>query len=120
MTNMREFSVALYKAVDSMDTKRFAEFLAPDAEFAFGNSPPVKGREAIAAYSGAFLAMIAGIRHEILDVWSSGDALFLRQLVTYTRKDGKQVQLPAANILLLKDGLIQDYRIYMDVAPVFA
>ena len=40
--------------------------------------------------------------------------------VTYTRRDGKTVTVPAVNLLRVSDGLIADYEIYVDLAPVYA
>ena len=40
--------------------------------------------------------------------------------VHYERLDGQRLSLPCANIFRLRDGLIADYRIFMDINPVFA
>lgn len=111
---------ALFLAVDSMAVDRFLEFLTPDAEFTFGNSPGVKGRVAIGEYVRQFFAGIAGIGHELLDIWECDGVLLVRQTVTYTRHDQTRVALPGMNVMRTRDGLIHDYRIYMDVNPLFA
>jgi hypothetical protein len=40
--------------------------------------------------------------------------------VEYTRKDGKMVTLPCANIFRMDGLLVRDYRIFMDVSPIYA
>ena len=40
--------------------------------------------------------------------------------VTYTRKDGTTIALPVVTIYRGEGELIEDYRIFMDVAPLFA
>lgn len=120
MSNMRDFAVGVYKGIDSMDVSRMAPFLSNDCTLFFGNADVIKGREAITAYIGGFFNTIAGIRHDIADVWSVGHDLILRMTVTYTRKDRKEMTFPAAVIWAVHDGLITDFRIYVDNSPLFA
>ena len=40
--------------------------------------------------------------------------------VTYRRHNGAELTLPCCNIFRLRESLVDDYRIYMDVNPVFA
>ncbi|WP_301780998.1 hypothetical protein [Caballeronia sp. SEWSISQ10-4 2] len=39
--------------------------------------------------------------------------------MTYTRKDGSTLTVPAVTIWRVRDRQIDDYRIYIDVAPLF-
>jgi hypothetical protein len=66
------------------------------------------------------MALIAGIKHRLLDVWAFDDAIVSRIEVTYARKDGSTLTVPAATIWRVRDRQIDDYRIYIDVAPLFA
>ena len=40
--------------------------------------------------------------------------------VRYTRLDGKELTLPCRNVFRIRDGLVSDYRSYMDINPVYA
>jgi limonene-1,2-epoxide hydrolase len=40
--------------------------------------------------------------------------------VTYTRHDGSKITLPFVNIFEVSAGLITLYRVYIDIAPLFA
>jgi ketosteroid isomerase-like protein len=40
--------------------------------------------------------------------------------VHYTRADGHTVSLPCCNVLRFTEGRVSDYRVFMDMAPVFA
>jgi hypothetical protein len=41
--------------------------------------------------------------------------------IVYTRKDGSRTPpLPSTSTIRLKGDLIQDYRIFMDLAPLFS
>lgn len=120
MKNAMQFAQSVFAAVDSMDGERLATFLTPDAAFTFGNNETVAGGAAIAGYVNGFFSTIAGLSHKIVDVWQQENTLITRLAIDYTRKDGKVVHLPCANIWVMKGELIADYRIYMDVSLVYA
>jgi ketosteroid isomerase-like protein len=52
-------------------------------------------------------------------VYEDGDAAIVEFDVHYTRRDGGVVTLPCCNVFRLRDGLIAEYRSYMDAAPVY-
>lgn len=120
MLSPREFAAATFKAVDDMDEKRFSNCLAEDGVFVFGNADPVKGRAAIAEYVKNFLSMIRASVHDLSDVWQIDDNIITRLRVTYTRHDGKKLSFPCVTVWQIRDGLIADYRIYIDNTPLFA
>jgi hypothetical protein len=55
----------------------------------------------------------------VLGAWESDDKIFQKLTVTYTRHDGSTLEVPAANILTLRDGLINEYLIYVDNSALF-
>jgi uncharacterized protein (TIGR02246 family) len=118
--NAREFAVNVYRAVDSMDPLAQLAFFTPDCTFVFGNHAPVRGHDAIGAHVQAFFSTIAGLEHELFEVWSVDDHVIVRMTVTYTRKDGKRMTFPAAVIWKIRDELISEFRIYVDNSPLFA
>lgn len=115
----KELAQAVFSKVDAMDAQGFASHLTEDSTFIFGNWPAAEGPKAAAQAVGDFFKGIDGIEHEIQDVWETDDVVCVRLAVTYHRKDGTSVTLPCANIWKLQGGKIADYRIYMDVNPVF-
>lgn len=110
----------LFKAIDVQDVDRFLTFIDADATFRFGSAPAVAGHVAIAAAVNGFFDTIASLRHEIKNTVSSGSLLVCEGDVTYTRLDGSDVTLPFVNIFEIDDELIVDYRIYVDVGPLYA
>jgi ketosteroid isomerase-like protein len=120
MNEAHAFVTSVYKAIDTMDEKELAPFLAEDCTFVFGNAKPVVGRAASADASKAFMATIAGIKHDLADVWKVDDNIISRMTVTYTRKDGKKMSFPGVTIWRVKGKQIADYRIYVDNTPLFA
>ncbi len=112
--------VPLFRAIDAMDADRFASYLARDAVFRFANQPEVRGSDAIRAAVAGFFGMIAGLEHRITDTWAQPGTVICRGEVTYTRKDGTKLTVPFADVLEMRGERIGDYRIYMDVSPLFA
>ena len=110
----------LFAIIDRKDAAGFAAAFTEDGRFRFGNAPTVTGREAVENAVADFFSSLKGLRHEILDVWDDGDSVISEVEITYTRLDGSDVQLPAATIGRRRDDLLADYRIYMDVNPLFA
>jgi hypothetical protein len=114
-------SAKLIADIDSMDANRFASNLSENCVLRYANHPEVHGREQIAGAIGAFYETIGGLRHEPVNEWTVGDTTVLQFDVTYTRHDGGVVTVPAVSIVRSSNGeLIDDYRIYVDLAPVYA
>jgi ketosteroid isomerase-like protein len=113
------YASEVYEAVDSKDEQRLARFLTETCTFVYANSDPVIGRANIAESSKNFMALIAGIKHQLLDVWAFNDVIVSRLDVTYTRKGESTLTVPAVTIWRMRAGQIDDYRIYIDVAPLF-
>jgi ketosteroid isomerase-like protein len=120
MTEALAFAKSVYEAIDTMDERKLAPFLTENCSFVFGNAKPVVGRAASANASKAFMATIAGITHDLADVWGVDDNIISRMTVTYTRKDGKKMSFPAVTIWRVEGKQIADYRIYVDNTPLFA
>jgi ketosteroid isomerase-like protein len=111
----------VFRAVDSMDPAAFVRLLAEDARMRFGNADPLVGHEAITAGATAFFGAIQKLRHAISTVWTVGADTIAETDVTYTRHDGKEVTIPVVSIWRVGvDDRIVDYRVFFDVAPVFA
>jgi hypothetical protein len=106
--------------IDSMDGHRFASNLSEDCVLRYANNPEVHGREAVATAIDAFYATIGGLRHRPVNEWTVGETTILQFEVTYTRLDGGEVTVPAVSIMRGGGDLIDDYRIYVDLAPVYA
>ena len=67
-----------------------------------------------------FFTTISGLKHTILREWRADDMIIQKLDVSYTRHDGETVTIPAVNLLRVGDGLIANYEIYVDLAPVYA
>jgi len=111
---------SLFGSIDAQDTSAFVDHLTPDAEFQFGNLPPVFGREQISAMVEGFFQSIQGLRHVLLEHWRCEETLICRGMVTYLRHDGAEVVLPFANFMKCNGQQVSKYQIYGDVSPIYA
>lgn len=112
---------AIFSAIDRKDTARFAQFLAPDCVFRFGNGEPVAGRDAVAAAVEEFFGAIAGLSHRLVDHWRVEAGAVCHGTVRYTRHDGSELEVPFSNVFYLSDeGLIRQYLIFADNSALFS
>lgn len=119
-----QWVVDLFRAIDSMDAPTVARAFAEDGRFRFGNNEPVVGREHVEESVSGFFSMIGGLSHEITGIWSGrsagGEVTSVEAEVTYTRKDGTRTEaLPVTSTVRREGDRIRDYRIFMDVSPLF-
>ena len=110
----------LFAAIDAQDGAAFVSFLTDDAVFRFGSAPPVQGRAAVQAAVEGFFGSIAGLSHAIDRTLGKGDTLVCEGEVTYTRHDGRVVAIPFVDVLEYEGELIAEYKIYIDIAPLYA
>jgi ketosteroid isomerase-like protein len=114
------WAAGLYAAMDARDIDGVLDNFSEDARMCSGNAEPIVGHDAIRAASTQFFGSINGMSHEFYEVWECGDSALMTCDVDYTRSDGTVVRLPAATFIHHRaDGLIDDIRVFMDMAPVF-
>ena len=110
----------LFADIDTMDPDRFAAHLADDVVMRFGNADPVRGRDAVRDVWAGFCDTVDGVEHDLVEQWRTDTATIAEANVTYTRKDGTRVTVPVVTIYREDGDLITDYRVYIDLAPLFA
>lgn len=110
----------LFADIDSMDPGRFAAHLAEDVTMRFGNADPIRGRDQVREAWATFCQNVDGVKHELVEQWTLDGTTIVEAKVTYTRRDESRVTVPVVTIYRERDGEIHDYRIYIDLAPLFA
>jgi ketosteroid isomerase-like protein len=111
----------MFADIDRMDVDAWAAYLAEDVTMRFGNADPVHGRQDCRDALAAFYETIEGVRHDIVQQWENPPATIVESAITYTRKDGRAVTVPCVTIYRTNaDDLIDDYRIFIDIAPALA
>jgi ketosteroid isomerase-like protein len=116
---------AMFAATDAPDVEAKLELVTDDVTLRFGNQETMVGKAALQTASEEFNDSVRGISHEITGLWrvvgGGGEDVVLTELqVRYERLDGRIVTLPCFNEFEVRDGLISDYRIFMDMGPVYA
>jgi hypothetical protein len=108
---------------DDVDNMRLDEWIArhsPDVVVKFGNNPPAHGKEEVAGNIGYFWSLIGGLKHNFVNTWEVDGTTILELDVDYLRKDGTTVTVPCTSFLHRAGDLVDELRVYIDVAPVFA
>lgn len=110
----------VYRDVDRMDAKAFADLFAQDGTMTFGNAPPLVGRRAIKEGVAGFFGSIEGLRHEFVASWLEDGVAIHEFRATYRRKDGQSVTIPALTVFRLEGDRVKDARVFYDPTPIFA
>lgn len=117
---MEEKIESLFNDIDSMDADKFASYLDDNVTFSFGNAPPAIGKKAARDAVEGFFKSIKGISHKKIRVWINPDSIFYQGTSTYTRHDDSKITLPFLDLFLMNGDKIIDYKIYMDINPLFS
>ncbi len=110
----------LFRSIDSKDSDAFVSYLTEDAKFKFGNGDVVEGRQKIRDAVANFFGTIEGLHHDVINIWEVPGTVLTELQVTYTRKDGRKVAVPCMNLFGMEGAKIRDYKIFIDMAPVYA
>jgi ketosteroid isomerase-like protein len=115
-----EQATMVFAAFDAKDVEKLASLVDRDVRLRLGNAEELEGKRAFVEAVRASLSSVASFHHYILDVWHERDVLIVELEVAYARHDGREVTLPCCNVFRLRDGFVLDYRVYMDISPVYA
>lgn len=116
----REQVAQMTAALDNGDVDTYLEPFAEDARFRFANQDPVHGRENIRQAVVGALDALGTTNHTIVEVWHHPDTIIAEFSIGFHAGTDRQVTLPCVSVIRLRDNAVVDYRITMDVAPVFA
>lgn len=116
-----EFTSRVFALVDTTDATGFSQLFAPQGRLRFAHNEPMTGPDAIEAGVKGFFTTIKGLHHTLLNEWVDGADTVVELSVDYDRLDGRTVTVPVVSIWHIDEsGLIDDYRVYFDLAPVYA
>ena len=115
-----DFLDRLFRTIDSKDAEGFAAFLSDNGVFQFGNAPAVSGRDAVKDAVSGFFDTIEGLSHSVMHVWRDEASLACEGEVCYRRLDGSDVVIPFVDVFEFDESLISSYKIYIDIAPLYA
>ncbi|MBC7385791.1 MAG: nuclear transport factor 2 family protein [Cryobacterium sp.] len=126
--NWNTYLSDFFAAVDTMNPTTFSAAFAKSGSFKFANHLPAVGTENIERVAKGVFDQLNSIGHSVVGLAVSEDSrLFVEGVVTYGRKDHREIKLPFACVFEFSEGslaalkpLVQNYRSYVDVAPLFA
>ena len=109
----------IYEADEGMNAKAFVDLLSPDAVFQLGGSPAMTGRDSIQGFVQGLFSSLKGLRHRLIHYWVGNGKLVFQGEATFTFPNGQSLILPYVDIVIRgPDGLLNDYRIYLDLTPI--
>lgn len=107
----------------AMDAGRFDEIAArlhPECRCEYATGHIDVGRETIIRRAERALGALAGISHELRNVWLQDDELIFELHVTYRRRDGETIVRPGMGIFVLDENrLIRKQRLFVDASGVW-
>lgn len=110
-----------YADIDNMRMGPYLDWHTPGVRVQFANNPAAEGAEEVRGAIGHFWDSIAGLKHNFVNVWHNPDGWTVVEAhIDYHRKDGQTVTLPCVTSLHRPADKIDEVRIFIDVAPVFA
>jgi ketosteroid isomerase-like protein len=110
---------AIFAAFDAKDIGALAALMTDDVRLQIGNADVAHGKREFVSALEAFVMSVASFHHTVTNVWSDVDAVIAEIRVHYTRLDGTEMTLPCCNVFRLRNGAVADYRVYMDITPVY-
>ena len=115
----KNWLVSLFETIDRMDAGQFVSYLTEDATFRFGNFPSVNSKSLIKKSVKDFFSGIEGLSHEIYKTLDFEDVVVVEGKVSY-HLNGKTISVPFCNIFEMKNELIKEYKIYIDISPLLS
>ncbi|MBX3042493.1 MAG: nuclear transport factor 2 family protein [Candidatus Kapabacteria bacterium] len=109
----------LSASIDSMDTAKFVSFMTDDAVLTFGNAPAVAGKDNIFQVIDGFFKSIKKLVHHDYITIQEANKVVVPGTVTYTRHDDTILSVGFCNVFTMKDNLISEYRIYVDISQLY-
>ena len=97
-----------------LDAGEIVGFFAEDGVYHNMMLEPVKGREALKGFIGAFVANWSDANWEILTLVSKGDTV-IAERVDRMKVGGKPVALPCCGVFEMEAGKIKVWRDYFDL-----
>lgn len=110
----------LYSDIDNQRIDSMGARLAEDIVFTMGGNPPVEGRDAVVAGQIEFFKSMRSLSHKFVNTWEADGSTLLESVVTYVRHDGRAVEVPGLSILTRRGELVDNIRVYIDLAPLYA
>jgi len=112
---------SLYAHVENNDVDGYLTHFAVDAQYQVGNFPVLTGHDAIREIALSMINLVDSVQHESKSMWLAGDSVVICESdITYQRKDGKRIVVPAMNIIHYSGDKVVNYQAFVDPSQVLA
>jgi ketosteroid isomerase-like protein len=116
-----EVTKRVFGNLDAGDIESFMKSFDENCSVTFGNLDPISGTTALRGLVDQLRTVVKTFHHGVVHEWVVGPDTILELAMVYERHDGRSVALPSAAVLAVNDkGLVTDWRIFMDPAPLYA
>lgn len=111
----------MVEALTIEDWESFHPYFTPDLMYKVGANPAVYGSRAAADFLSSFYKTVKPTQHTVRGAWQMGNTVIIEMDAHYKRlKDGKPVTVPCTDVYRFEGDLIKEWRVYPDVAEVYA
>ena len=100
-----------FGALDALDADAVAAFFAPAAVVRVAGAAPIAGRTAIRKALVEFMLEVEDLRHEPVQVWTSGDLSVFEADMTLTLSGRTPLTFPITHIIRWAGGFIEHVRV---------
>lgn len=115
MENNEEIIRRFVAAWPRLDARELASYFAEDGVYHNMPFQPVSGRANIEAFIASFIKPWTSTNWQIVNLIFAGDVVFAER-IDRTKVGAKDVNLPCCGVFQMRDGLIQVWRDYFDMA----
>lgn len=109
-----------FRDVDTLDPEQVVKHYPEHGSFRFANQAPAVGKDAIRQLLVQFYGAVQDMKHRNTGLWLGDNTAVFEAEVTFVRRDGARVVVPASSIIRREGELVTDFRMVMDAAPVTA
>lgn len=121
--NKEKWATEFFRAVDSSQPDKIAQFVTDDVRLQMANREVGRGVDEFkSAFEGAanrFVSIVHKIEGVWSGVWEQGEVVSVEALVQYELPNKKVIELPCTTTLRLRGDKIADYRIFIEPSPAF-
>lgn len=114
MTNADQWLSDLFNVVKNKNITTFADYLAPDIAFQFGNTIELQGKEATLGYVEQLFQNCGVLAHRLDKIITDKDLIICHGHAIYTAKDQSTLVLPFSSWLYMQDNKITRYLVFAD------
>jgi ketosteroid isomerase-like protein len=113
-THVPNWIADTFEALDRGDVDGFCKYLSEDVDFIYASEGVASGLDEVRGFVQDFVSSIESSNHQIREVMTSPNRVWIRGDVTYERLDGSKLHVPFADVFEMDGREIDVYQVYVD------